>query len=218
MRGDDSQAFFHVGFIQHPLFFGDIIPFDREIRRQEIRQRGWGGDAVEDLRRLVGRVGRKLNDAIGLLRHGGHQRIQPGSRRQHIVEHLDASHREWLGLFDGHQAESNQPMHDDRLVAIRQLEELEDHARGADGKQIADAGIFHFRVFLGDDANQFFGGHHLIQEIFAFLPPDVQRHDRAGEDDDVADRQNRNQGGDAQRLPVARRPNDCRCWISLDDL
>ena len=42
------------------------------------------GDAVEHLGRLIGRVGRKLDDAIGLLAHRCHQRIQfrsPASAR-----------------------------------------------------------------------------------------------------------------------------------------
>ena len=109
-------------------------------------------------------------------------------------------------------------MDDDGLIAVGELEELEDHAGDADGVEIGVLGVFDFGVFLGDDADEFFAGHDFIEEIFAFLPADVEGHDGAGEDDDVADGQNGQQRGDGQLLAVAGRADDgCPC-VTLDDL
>ena len=51
-----------------------------------------------------------------------------------------------------------------------------------------------------------------------FCRPDVQRHDGAGEDDDVADRQDRQQIGNHQSLTVAAGADDRRKRRTFDDL
>ena len=98
-------------------------------------------------------------------------------------------------------------MHDDRLIAIGQLKELEDHARHAHGVELGKPGIFDIGVFLRDDADHLFPGHDFIEEIFALLPPHIQRHDGAGKNHDIPDRQNGQQIWDNQLLPVSSRTN-----------
>ena len=48
------------------------------------------------------------------------------------------------------QPEARQAVHDDRLIAIGQLEQLEDHAGDADGVQVGVLRVFHVGVFLRD--------------------------------------------------------------------
>src|SRR5207248_8749248 len=64
-----------------------------------------------------------------------------------------------------------------------------DLARDADGEELRVIGIFDIRIFLRDHANDFLARHHFIEQILRLLPANIQWHHRAGEDNDVADRQ-----------------------------
>ena len=78
--------------------------------------------------------------------------------------------------------------------------------------------VFDLGVALRDDADHLFAGHHLVEQVLALLPADVQRHDRAGEDDDVADRQDRQRVGNGQPLPVGAGADDRGGGGAFDDL
>ena len=123
-------------------------------------------------------------------------RIESGTEGENIFDDFDPAHRKRFGLFDAEQAESYQAVNDDRLISIGEFEKLENHAGCADGIKIGHAGVFDLRIFLRDDADHFFPRHDFIEKIFAFLPAHVQRHHRAGEDDDIANGQNWDQRGD----------------------
>ena len=68
------------------------------------------------------------------------------------------------------------------------FEQLQDHAGDANMMQIGEAGIFLLGVALCADADHLLARHHFIEQRLALGPAHVQRHDSAGEDDDVADR------------------------------
>ena len=122
-----------------------------------------------------------------------------------VFEHFDPAGGERVGLLDCQQPEPRQPVDDDRLVAVGELEELQDHAGDADGVQVGVLRVFDVAVFLRDDADDLFARHDLVEQRLALGPADVQRHDGAGEDDDVADRQDRQDVG-AGRCAARCRP------------
>ena len=90
--------------------------------------------------RFVGRVGRQLDDAIGLLAHRRDQRFErrPGCRCRLRAPRSCPSANGSV-CVDSSQPEPRQAVNDDRLVAVGQLEQLEDRARHADRIQIRHA-------------------------------------------------------------------------------
>jgi len=97
-------------------------------------------------------------------------------------------------------------------------EELEDGGGDADSVEVGVGGVFGVAVFLGDDADHLFAGHDLVEEVLALLPPDVQGHDGAGEDDDVADRKDGQNVRENRPLTIASGANDRAVGRAFDDL
>ena len=142
------------------------------------RADGWR-DAVEHLGGFVRRVGRQLNHPVSLLANRGDQRIEARAGVHDVLEHLDAAQRERVGLNDFHEPEAGQAVDDDRLVAVRQLEELEDGAGHADRVKVAVRRVFDFGIALRADPDQFVAGHDLVEQRLALGAAHVERHDRA---------------------------------------
>ena len=109
-------------------------------------------------------------------------------------------------------------MHDDRLIPIGQAKELEDVGHHADRIHIGRIRIFRIGILLGDHADQLVAGHDFFQQTFALGAADIQRHDRSREDNDVANRQDRQHGWNLQPLTIRAGANDSPIVGSLDNL
>ncbi len=214
-RGHQAQAFFDVRLFQHRLLLGHV---GLQIRREEIGKGRRRGDAVEHLRRLIGRIGRQLDHAIGLCSNRGQQRIQIRALGRFFFENFDSTEEKRLFLLQADQPESGQAVHDDRLIAIRQAKELEDAGNHTDLIKIGQIGIFCVGRFLGNHGDQLVAGHYFFQQCLALGAADVQRHHRAGEDDDVANRQDRQELGNLQPLSISASADDSSIVRSFNDL
>ena len=133
---------------------------------------------------------------------------------------------EGIGLGQILYSKSRQSMHDDGLISIGQFKQLQDHARHAHRVQIFILRVFRLGIPLGDHADDFFARHDFIEQVFGFLPADVERHDRAGEDDNVAPIDDsemivfrlKSQGIDAQFHPVAKGGHGDSWYKSLPEV
>ncbi len=77
---------------------------------------------------------------------------------------------------------------------VRQFEELQYLRDGAD---LVDRGGFRFivgGVLLRDEQNALVLAHHFLERANGLLTPDEKRNDHVREDDDVAERKNREGG------------------------
>ena len=214
-RRDHAEPLFDVQFLEQQLLVGGV---GLEVCRKEVSQSGGAGDAVENLRRLVRGAGRELDDPIGLRADGVHQRIDAGPADESIFQQFDLRDGVRLVASDRLDAETSQPVHDDRLVAVRQLEEFKNHACHADLVEVVEPRILHVRIALRDDANEFFRRHDLVEQRLALGPTDIERHYGAGKDDDVTDREDRQCVGDGQKLTIGPDTNGGAGLRSLDDL
>jgi hypothetical protein len=131
---------------------------------------------------------------------------------------FDPAEQKWLFFLHAHEAISRQAVHDDGLIAVRESKQLENVGHHADRVKIGDIGIFRIGILLGDDADELVAGHYLFKKAFALGPADVERHDSAGEDDDVANRQDRQQRGNLQPLSIRACADDSPIAGSFDDL
>ena len=77
--------------------------------------------------------------------------------------------------------------------AVGQLEQLQDAGDGADAVDVVAAGIVLARILLRHQQDLLVVLHHLLERVDRLLAPDEQRDDHVREDDDVPQRQHREQ-------------------------
>jgi hypothetical protein len=82
------------------------------------------------------------------------------------------------------------PSHEDLHGAIWKLEQLQDGSDGAGVVDLIRRWIVVLRILLGHDENVLVVAHHFFERLDRFLTADEQRHDHAGENDDIAQREN----------------------------
>ena len=75
--------------------------------------------------------------------------------------------------------------------AVGQLQQLQHGGDGAGGIDLVGRRIVVLRILLGHDEDVLVVAHDFFERLDRLLAADEQRHDHAGEDDDVAQRQNR---------------------------
>ena len=74
---------------------------------------------------------------------------------------------------------------------VRQFEQLEHRADGADRVDVGGRRIVLRGILLGDEQDLLVVLHHVFERAHRFLAADKQRHDHVREDDDVAKGQDR---------------------------
>jgi hypothetical protein len=75
--------------------------------------------------------------------------------------------------------------------AVRQLEKLQHRGDGADLVEIVHTRIVLRGILLRDEQDLLVVAHHRLQRADGFLAADEERDDHVGEDDDIAQRQHR---------------------------
>ena len=101
------------------------------------------------MRGFIGGVGGKLDNTVGLLANAGNQGVELGAGIENVFEDFNAAGGEGVGLIDAEQTESGEAMDDDGLIAVGELEELENGGGDADGVEVGIGGLFGVTVFLG---------------------------------------------------------------------
>ena len=192
--GDAPQPRGHVeGFQQFLLLAGR----EGQIGGQEVGQSAGGLDVLQDDLGLVGDVGRQLDHAAGQLPHREHLRFELRARLDLVLHELDGDGQERLAGQLGGDAEARQALHDDALRAVRHAEQFEDQRHAADLVEVGQRRVLGGRIALGEHANDAVGREDLVEHGHGLGPPHAHRHDGAGEQDGVADRQDREDLGDA---------------------
>ena len=182
------HALDHVGFFQQRLFARHV---EAEVARQQVGQVAGVLDVGQDDARLLGDFRRKVEQRDGGLAQVVERRLRllVVLRRVHGRQNLHLRAQEGLGLdvvLDRHAA---QRLHEQDNRAVRLAHELEHLAGDADAEKVARAGLVFLLAALGDEADHLALRQGVVDELDGGGPADGQRHDRAGEHDHAADRQ-----------------------------
>ena len=150
---------------------------------------------VLDLARGAEHLGRDLLVELHIALELGHdrarQRLDLVLRADRLLDALDLGLEIVLVLgvaLDGGAARALDQHLDGAVGQLQQLEHRGERAHGVDavGRRLVVA-----RVLLGDEQDLLVRPHHLFEGGDRLLAPDEQRHDHVGEDDNVAERQDR---------------------------
>ncbi|MGC4033286.1 MAG: hypothetical protein QM754_16455 [Tepidisphaeraceae bacterium] len=204
-----AQARFDVQLFEHQLLFAGL---GGNVGGEEIGQSARRGDARQHLLGLVRRIRRKLDHPVRLRADTLHERIKIGPVGGLVFDDFDLPEHERVGTRQLPHAEPRQAVNDDRLVLVRQLKELQDDANDAHRVEVATGGVFDSAVALRDDADDLVAGHDFVEQRLTARPPDVQRHDRAGENDNISDGQNGQRRRHVHLSPAAVRMT---VWVSV---
>ncbi len=159
------------------------------------------GDRVGQLGRIVDLVdrdqhlGRDLLVELDVLLELGDHRARQGFQlarlavflAQHVGRRLEEGRV--LGEAGDLGAGAAFDQHLDR--AVGQLQQLENGGQGADAIDVVGGGIVLGRVLLRHQQDLLVVLHHIFEGANGFFATDEKRDDHVGENDDVAERQNR---------------------------
>ena len=116
----------------------------------------------------------------------------------------DAGTKVRLGGDNLLQPQAREALHDQAQTAVGQLEHLVNVGRSADGVQVLARGLFDRGIALREHRDQLSVRNRIVDQADRALAGDGERHERIGEEDGVAKRQDRQLGRNRQR-PVADR-------------
>jgi hypothetical protein len=186
----------HLDEVQdlHLLLDGDV-----QVGRDQIGEMAGVVDALDELRRARRDLGHQRHDLARRLLHVHHQRLDL-ERIGVDVLHLDDARAEvGGGLGQAEHPEALQALEDEVEAFVPRLERLHDAPGGSHLVQVVGARVVDGAVALGDDADGLSGlldGLHHRERLGS---PDRDRHDAAGEEDGVAERED----GDVHPLGLA---------------
>ena len=177
--------------------FQDLLPGGggqrRQTGRDEVGQLARFRDVPGQRLQLVGEQGGKGHDLLEVVLDVPLQRVDLEAI---VVGHdlLRGAHgrtQEGLRSRDSVQIDAGQPLHDEPQAAIRQLEHLVNVRDGADVVEIGLTGLFDRRFALREDPDEVLPLDGRLDEPHGSLPRNRQRHERAGKQHRVAERQDR---------------------------
>ena len=192
MAENGLKAFFDIDDFQQGLLFikadiqmtgNRIGQLNRVVNLTDIRLHFRRNFAVE------------LHIAIKLADGGAHQRTDFFAIFNAFGDHQCAGLKkcciiEIIEHF-GARLAFNQNFHS----AIRQLQHLQHRADCTDFMHIGGLRIVLITVFLADQQHVFVIRHNIFKRANGFFAPDKKRHNHAGEDNDIAQRQYRQDDG-----------------------
>ena len=140
------------------------------------------------LANLLAQLGVRLEPRV----HGTQQRLERAVQRRRFVGKIrNPGLEERFGdgeLLDGRPHHTfDQYLHG----IVRKLEQLDDFSDRADRIDILRARVVFGGFALGDEQDPLVTPHGLFQSVHCLFPPHKQRDDHVGEDDDVSERQHR---------------------------
>ena len=201
MSGQEGAELFEpgldVGLGQKLLL---LLDRERQARTEEVGQsaglpRVHRGD-LQFLGDLLALVDHPLKEKIDVVDQG----VKLDPFLDHVVEGLDPTDQERLGLDDLDQPGADHPLADDPGRTVGELEHLEDGADADRGVEVADGGVVGLGMALGDEAEGFFAGHDVVDQLDPGGPIDHQRDDGLRKDDVGSERQQGDAVGSLARL------------------
>jgi hypothetical protein len=146
------------------------------------------GDGVERLRRyLLVELDVGLEGAV----HRPHQRLDLDSGAVTLGDDLDLAGEEGLVAGEAAHPRAALALHQHLHRAVGQAQQLDDRSQGADLVDIALGGLVLRRLALGAEHQAAVGAHRLFERTNRPRAPHEERHHHVREDDDVAQRQQR---------------------------
>ena len=195
----DADLAFHVAEylfepLRHRFGFEQFLLF-RNLQAQ------MRGDRIGELGRLVDLVDRdqhlgrdlfvELDVLLELGHHGAPQRLHLLGLARLLDDRIGIGLEERLVLGKAGDPGPARALDQYLDRAIRQLQQLQHRADGADGIDVGGSGIVLRRVLLGDQQDLLVILHHVLERPHRLFAADKQRHDHVREDDDVAEGQDR---------------------------
>ena len=201
------QPLGRVRLDQQRLLVGNL---DVDICRNRIGQRR----GILDLAQLHRGFRRKLAVELGiifeLVEHRAHQRIDFLAFHGRLFGKANLDRAISVALFHRFQRHPLLALDEHTYRAVGQLQKLHDGGSDAHFVQIFSARIVLRRIKLGDEDDFLVLLHRLLQRDDGFVAADEQRHDHAGKNNDVAQRQQRqrlsHKYSNTPRTPTRRYP------------
>jgi len=163
-------------------------------------------DVHHDDLQLVGQVG-DHRDELGKLVH--HVRLHRLEILRRLVDVGEVAHlRDEVGIVLGvvQHLDPAQTLDEDADAAVGILQHLEDAAGGAARVEPVAAGGLVLGVLLRDEAEHPVADERLLDQLERGAARDQQRCDRGGKDDDAAQREDRQLGGNLDAADVFLEP------------
>ena len=124
-----------------------------------------------------------------------HQRLELDARLGALLDRLDTHQEAGLGRLEAADARAALALDQHLHGAVGQPHELDDRADGSELEDVRRVGIVGLRVALCGQHERAAARHRLVERAHRLLAPDEKRHDHVREDDDVAQRQQRQDVG-----------------------
>jgi hypothetical protein len=161
-----------------------------EVRRDEVGERAGRLDGVDERAGLPRELRHELDDLLRDVAQAHREGLCLDVFGLRLVEALHLGLHVRRGLRDRVEPDARETLEDQGVVARRVLERLEHARRAADGVEVFLSGIVRRRIALGED-----GDHRpgevvdVLDEGDGLLATHVERRNRPGEQDRVADRE-----------------------------
>ena len=174
--------------LQQLLLFRDL---QREMRGDGIGELAGILDLIKGNKNFRRDFLVQLYILLELLDHRARERLQLVRILGRVVDRLGFRLEIVLGLGEFDDLRAPRPLDQHLHRAVRQLEQLQHGADGAERVDVFRRGIVLARVLLCDQQDLLVVLHHVLERPHRLLAPDEERHDHVREDDDVPQRKER---------------------------
>ena len=185
-----------------------LLLLDRhvDVGRDQVGEVARVGDALDQLGGGRGQLGHQLDHLAGQLLEVDAERLDLDVVDGGLVlDRLDARLEVGRLLHQVEHAEAGQALHDERVVVLAHLEELDDPGHGADRVEVGRARVFFLGAPLRDDADHLLVADGVLDERDGLLPANRQREHAAGEEDGVPEGEDGKHRGDVFPVDEAGR-------------
>ena len=172
-----------------------------QARRDEVGQLARFGDVARQRLQLVGEQRGKGHDSLEVVLDVPLEGVDLEAvfLRRHVLGRVHRRTQERIGRRDAIEHHARKSLHDQPQAAVRQLEHLVDVRDRADRVEILLPRVVDGRLPLGEDAYELAVRDGRLDKAHGAFPRDGQRHERAREQDRVAQGQYRQLGGHGRR-------------------
>ena len=185
---DFLQPLGNLRDFQQFLAFGDL---DVQMRGNGVGELARFFDLVDRDQHLRRDLFVQLDILLELADHRAAQRFQLLGDAGGFRDALDMRLEKRLGFLEVGDAGAAAAFDQHFDGAIGQFQQLQHGRDGADGVDVVDRRVVLLVVFLRHQQDLLIFLHHRFERADGFFPADEQRHDHVREDDDVAQRQDR---------------------------
>ena len=185
---DHRHAFTHIQRVEELLL---LFHADGEVACDNIGENPRIVDAADEEARFGRDVGAKIDDLLGQLPHGRHQRLDLGGCLLRFGKDPDPGRERGLSGDPTLDLDAGKALNDDVELVPRHLHRLEDLDNRAGEEELGGVGILVLRVLLGNDTQELVASERAFHRFKGLVPAHVDRESKNGEDDRVANREDR---------------------------